>query len=237
MLKKLFTLVLGIIFSSATVVYFYVQHRSTKVTLSPDEKYDAGVFFDFAKEQLPKRQEELDAYLKNGRTSEGPNLFELEDRRNLYKTVTAIANKDIQTLQAMPKDELEYKDGQLWVPGKRFKNQFDGLLVSRILGSKNALFFVIYHALLNASETDNQQTLAMLKVLLEKGLNPNTLCGGAYFVKDNPDAEYAPDFVNIMTLYEATDRYFPIAHGLLKQFGIVKKTPEELGYLSDKKGE
>lgn len=214
--------------------YFYIQHHNKRVVLTPDQKYDVQVFFDFAQDQLPKTEEAVAFYLKNGRTSEGKNLFELEDQRNLYKTVTAIANRDTATLQSMPKDELEFKDGQLWVPGEKFKNQFDGLLMSQILGAKNALFFVIYHALLNTSENDTKKTLAMLKILLEKGLNPNTLCGHVYFVKDNPDDTYAPDFVDIMTLYEATNRYFPAAHDLLKQFGMVKKTPEEIGYLSGK---
>lgn len=233
-MKKQHIYVFFVLLAATGAAYFYFNNPFKRIPLTPDEKFDIEVFFNFAKEQLPITEEKISSYRTTEHVPDEPNLFELEDKRNLYKTVTAIASGDITTLQSMSKDELEFKDGQVWVPGEKFKNQFDGRLLSRILGAKNALFFVIYHALLNTSETDKQQTLAMLKVLLEKGLTPNTLCGLVFFVKDNPDDTNAPDFVDVMTLYEATDRYFPAAHDLLKQFGMVKSKKQDFGYLDIK---
>lgn len=70
-----------------------------------------------------------------------------------------------------------------------------------MFGSENAFFFVLLHAALNESPEDDAATLAMLDVLLEKGLSISPRSVRVYWVKDKPE-DAAKDYIAEMPLVE-----------------------------------
>jgi len=218
-MKKEYVILSVILVAAAGVAYFYYSPsiKSERRELTADQRADIKVFFDFAQEQLPIAEQKLSDERKK-RTGEQKEIDALQDKINLCKTVIAIAHNDLKTLEAMTAQELQFKNGDLWVPASKFKNNMEGRLMSHIIGGENALFFVIYHAILNTSYADDKNTLTMLKLLLEKGLSPDGRCGEVFFVKDKPTDTSAPDYVAEFTLDELAQGVLPAARDLLRQY-------------------
>lgn len=181
---------------------------------------DKKPFFDFAKENIPVLTREI-AEVKRKTPDDARKIEHLENDLKTYKVATIVANKDIEALKKMTKEELQ-TSGQIWVPADRFKDQMKGLLASRIIGALNAIGYVIFHSATNKTEEDNKKSLEMLQILLDKKLNPNALAGDVYWVKNKPEDKSSYDYVGNYSFVGATlENSFPEALELLLKNGAV----------------
>lgn len=180
---------------------------------------DITIFFKYARENLPKIPDEI-ARLEKEAPQDQQKIKHARDVLNLYKVATLIEDRNIDELKKMDAKQLKFQDGQIWVPGKLFKDQMDGRLASRILGGENALAFTLFYSIFDKSDEDADKTLTLLKVLLDKGLDPNGWAGEAYFVKNDPSDSFSSDYPAVYSLPEVAIIYSsPEALKLLIEHG------------------
>ncbi len=111
------------------------------------------------------------------------------------KVVQLIANRDVKGLNKL--DATNYltfkrEEGLIAVDGNP-----TGRVRLVLWGATNALVFVLLHSALNESTEDDAKTLAMLDVLLEKGLELNAVGRTLDFTKENPDVSPPMSLVQI----------------------------------------
>ncbi len=98
--------------------------------------------------------------------------FENSDKK-LLSIIQLIAKRDIEGLKACSADDLTFgTDAVVWVDGEHYSLINNEKAIQQVCYTgTNALPFVLLHSSLNQSEQDDKTTLAMLDMLLDKGLD------------------------------------------------------------------
>lgn len=132
-----------------------------RVTLAQD----ITVFFNYAQQELQKNP--------------------ASEQTELLKVINIIGNRNIQALKQLSPEQLQFKfrKSEFEVPVEQFKNNKDDRVVSRTLTGQNAIAFVLFHSILDNTPEDEEKTLAMLNVLFDKKLDPNTKAEQRFAVK------------------------------------------------------
>lgn len=212
-------IIIGSIVLVAILVGGFYYYRSQKIA-QPKEivAQDIAVFFNYAQEQLPTLTSELETAQKESPQDEA-KINKLKETLKTYKIAQAIARKDLKTLENATSDELQFKGGQIWVEGDRFKDTMEGKLSSRILGGKNAIAFILFHSAMDKTQEEKDKTIAMLKIVFAKKLDPNTQAGEVFWVKNKATDTTSFDYVALFSLPEAAALYsFPQAQQLLNDY-------------------
>lgn len=201
----------------------YNTHISTSKPIHVnDNASDMAVFFDYVQERLPQLSKKI-AELKRNSPTDSSKIRPLEDELATFKVAKVIMDKDIHVLKQMTPDELK-KGGQIWVNSpEKFKEQMEGRLAGRIIGGQNALAFVLFNSAMNRTESDNEKTLQMLKIMLEdKKLDPNAKAGQVFWLKNKPTDETSYDYVAHFSLIGAAIiNSFPQALEMLLKYGAI----------------
>lgn len=184
-----------------------------KTTLTQSQKADIKVFFDYAAQQLPLLMNKLEE-MEQKALHDKQEANRLRIKINFLFVVCIIAAKDIEALKHLPKDALEFNNGQIVVSGQAFENSVNGRLAGSILMGENALIFALFHAALNTTQEDDEATLVILKLLLAKGLNRNPKAARVLWLKDSPAHELARDYVYSYSAKSVIDTFFPQAKQL-----------------------
>ncbi len=151
------------------------------------------------------------------------DLASLKDSLKIYIVANLISEGNIEALEKMPREQLQFYDGQIEVEGKLFDDAGPGYLVSRAISGRNALAFVLFHSVLDKTQTDKDKTLAMLQVLLHKKLNPNARTGELLWVSKSESSTTAWDYIRHLWLREVAAKYsFPEAQALLEKYSTPK---------------
>ncbi len=182
---------------------------------------DIDVFFNYAKEQLPKITDYISYIEKAKKTSshDEVKIKQLNEVLKTYKICSAISDGDLKALESSSLEELEFKDGQIWVAAKYFQENMKGLLTSRILAGENALAFVILHSAMDKTEENKAKTISMLKILFNKKLNPNIKAGHVYWLKNDLKDTKSLDYVSSFSLSEAAIKFsFKEVQDLLQDY-------------------
>lgn len=190
-------------------------------TIQAHPAEEIGVFFNYAKEKLPKLSLEI-ADAQKETPLDTATLKQLQEQLKTFKIINLIAERNIEALKEMSPEELELTYRQICVDSDRFKDtmRWDNRLVARMLGGENALVFALFHSATNQTKEDNEKTVAMLEILLNKGLNPNPQATFVYWVKDNAADTDAKDYVRPISLPQIALLYsFPQALELLLKHG------------------
>lgn len=197
---------------------FYI-YRSIKIAQAKQAMAeDIAVFFNYAQEQLPVLTTELEQAEKESPKDE-KKISNIKEKIKTYTIAEAIAKHDLKTLENATPEELQFKDGQIWVEADRFKDTLEGRLNSRILAGENALAFVLFHSILDKTQEDKNATIAMLKILFDKKLDPTNEAGECFWAKDKPTDTRLCDYVATFSLPEAAQIYsFPEAQRLLNDY-------------------
>jgi len=154
--------------------------------IAQDAQLSAKPFFDVAAEFVANYASIVAETKKKGGSVD--NLTYLAQELEKAKIAVAIAQVDLKTLQEAPTSLLA-SQGQIMVDASRFggSEAERGDIVRIGFGAENAFGFVLLHAAGNKSAQDVANTLAMLKVLCEKNLNPYAFVGHAFFDKEGRD--------------------------------------------------
>lgn len=213
----------NIIISGAVVLVILVggfyYYRSQKIAQAKEIiARDMQVFFKYAQDQLPIVTAELEKTEKESPQDE-KTINQFKEIVKTYTIAQAIAQADLKTLENATAEELQFKNGQIWVDAEKFKDKMEGKLSSRILGGENAIAFVLFHSALDKTDEDKAKTMTMLKILFAKKLDPNTQAGEVFWVKNSPTDSSALDYVSLFSLSEAAEIYsFPEAQRLLSDY-------------------
>ncbi len=199
--------------------YYYRLHKNNQSEKIAHDKEviakDIAVFFNYAQEQLPKVATDLEM-AKKERQLDKVKVNRLKEETQTYKIAQAIANYDLNALEAFNPEELQA--GQIWVEGDRFQDTMEGKLVSRILGG-SALAFVLFHSVMDKTAADKNRTIAMLKILFAKKIDPNIEAGEAFWVKDKPTDTKSYDYISLHSLPEVAMIYsFPEVQQLIENY-------------------
>lgn len=212
------TIIYGLIIIVITACALYLYKVKKSASIKSAQADDIAVFFKHAQEELPKLALEI-TNIEKETPSNTTKLHDLKEQLKTFKIVSFIKDRDIESLKKLTAEELTFKDGQIWVDGNKFKDTMGGKLTSRILGGENAIPFVLFHSILDTTEQDREKTLAMLKILFEKQLNPHTQAGLVYWLKSQPSDTHSHDYVALFSLPEiATEYSFPAAQKLLLEY-------------------
>lgn len=213
----------------AVAVYYFKNKTTIKSSPSQSEALqtraeDMKVFFDYAKEKLPKLPQEIEELKRNPEANKTKLIYAQDDLKG-FKIPQLIADRNINALKEATPEQLNIMV-QIWVEGKRFKNQMEGRLSSRIIGAQNALGMVILHSAMDKTDQDKANTLEMLKILLDKKLDLNAIVGDVYWVKDDPKKDVALDYVGNYSLVESALIYsYPAVLEFLLKHGATFNKP------------
>ena len=216
MIMSILAILIIILFGS---FYYYRSHRNHVSEKNAPNKemiaQDIAVFFNYAQEQLPKVSIDLET-TKGGKKPDKVKVSQLKDTLQSFKIAQAIATYDLKALEESTPEELEAV--QIWVEGDRFQYSMDGRLASRILGG-SALALVLFHSIMDKTSEDKNRTIAMLKILFTKRLDPNIQAGEAFWVKDKPTDTKSYDYISLYSLPEVASFYsFPAAQQLIENY-------------------
>lgn len=169
-----------------------------------------STFFTYAREQIPTITAEIDELSKDVVKNQ-EELSAKKNKLNLYRAIAVIADRDIEGLKAIDVLDLSFND-QLNVSGDYFKTEVidaltggaatKGLFSHAMLGGQNALAFVVFNAARDKTIEDKQKTLKMLKLLLDKKLDPHAQAGLVFWIKDNPKDTHALDYIAVADIVE-----------------------------------
>lgn len=162
---------------------------------------DARVIFRYVHESAPFFKHQVE----NLKKSDQGNKEVLADQQKkllLCEVIDIIASQDIESLSKLAPSSLIFDNVPITVPGNKFKDDFQGRCIARMIEAENALGFVLFHSLLDSSDEQEQKTLQLLRVCFEKGLDFNTKFSFVYWVKNNKEDKGAFDYVSILTLDE-----------------------------------
>ncbi len=170
-----------------------------------------STFFSHAQEQMP----ELETAIR--RLAEDPSknekeFLEKQALLELYCIIDMIAQRNVDQLTSVDAEHLRFSDGQVWVPGSQFDSKFvptedPRLFTCALLGGGNALAFVLFNSARDKTVQDKKDTLAMIQLLLGKGLDPNAYAGIAYFIKNSLTSTGSADYPRVMSLLEVAKKY------------------------------
>ncbi len=192
----------------------------------PDRDAFISTFFSYAQEQIPNLEAEIKKLSEDPAKNE-KELLENQDLLNLYQIVDLIAQRKIDALKSLDSKQLSFAYGQIGAPGDKFDPKFvpstkpgekgdPSLFAYALLGGENALAFVLANSARDKTIQDKKDSLAMIQLLLEKNLNPSSLAGIAYFIKDSPTSKSASDYPRyVPLLLAAVDWSYPEAAELI----------------------
>jgi hypothetical protein len=208
------TLIGAVILTVSILVYRTVHNRK--------DTEEIEVFFKFAQKQLPNISAEIEK-LKKEQPLNQEKLNETLAQQHTYKMASVIAKRDSDTISKMTLEELQ--GGQIEVDANHFKNTMQGRLNSRMIGGENAINFALFYSVNDRTATDKKKTLEIIKILLDKKLNPNAMSTTVYFVKDKPSDSHALDYVGHFSATALAILYgYPeLLELLLQNGGIVKQ--------------
>lgn len=210
-------------------VYYFKNKTTIKSSSSQSETLqtradDMKVFFDYAKEKLPKLPQEIEE-LKRKPEENKIKLMYAQDELKGFKIPQIIADRNLNALKEATPEQLSV-GVQIWVKAERFKDQMEGRLSSRIVGAQNALGIVILHSAMDKTDQDKANTLEMLRILLDKKLDLNAIVGDVYWVKDDPKKDVALDYVANYSLVESALIYsYPVVLEFLLKHGATFNKP------------
>lgn len=160
----------------------------TEVAVSEKEvaRDHVAAFFKCAQEEFVA----VKAHLKE-KALDAKTVKQLQKHAKKLAVLDSIARRDSKSLAAAQKSDLEfYKDDlYVWVLADNCTEKLQGRLVSFTFDAENALPFVLYHSALDLSDADNAATLAMLKVLFDKGLDAQVAGCSGYWLKNEKGAD------------------------------------------------
>ncbi|HEV2600841.1 MAG TPA: hypothetical protein VGT41_00950 [Candidatus Babeliales bacterium] len=226
--KKIFSF--SVILIPVVLASIYYYYRSQKI--APAQEFtaqeiaqakelmtqDIAVFFNYAQEKIPQFLTDIEMAEKETPQDESKINY-LKEELKTYKIAQTIAQHDLKTLEEATPEQLSFKNGDISVEGDRFKYTGNGRLTSRMLAGENALAFVLFHSAMDKTQEDQDKTMAMLKILFNKKLDPNTKAGEVYWVKDKPTDKSGYDYVSTFSLSQAASIYsFPQAQQLLHDY-------------------
>ena len=182
------------------------------------QAYDINVFFTFAQKSIPQLNKNITMFsTKEDGNKEG--IDQMQQELETYKLATLIAKRNVEGLNKISEEQLGITP-QIIVPAKFFKDQMNGLLHAKGIGGENALALVIFHSALDTTPEEQQKTLKMLRILIDKGLNINAQVGDVFFVKDHPGDKRSLDYVeNYPLVIQALIFSYPTVLELLLKHG------------------
>lgn len=137
----------------------------------------------------------------------------------LVEAMKIIINRDIEGLKKVCPEVLNDKF-KLYIDGDKLKNNLDGRLSIYGISGENILFFVLFNSAANRTDEDNIATLEMLKIIIKKGVNLDSV---AVDVCINQQGEIIMDYFGKYSLLEFARFYsFPAAVELLRENGATE---------------
>lgn len=220
MKKQIVLIVLALIGAGAVGWYYY---RTSPCLLSScSKKPTQGVmpFFSEVPKQLAQANSEVEKLVREG-ASEKPIVTKTENGEITSASPLAVAKatleslriidiimrRDIDQLKSTAVESLQ-RNIDVSIGGEHFKHipTDQGIVTSAQLAGENALAMVLFHAALDKTQQDKDATLAMLQVLFDKKLDPNTKGGIVYWVQP-PGEQGAYDYVALLSLPEVASEF------------------------------
>ncbi len=145
-----------------------------------------AAFFRCAQDELATVKAHLKEQVLDVKT-----VKRLQKHMRKLTVLDCIARRDSNGLAAAQKNELEFYTDNISVEVSVdcCTQTLQGRLVSFTFDAENALPFVLYHSALDLSDADNAATLAMLKVLFDKGLDAQVVGCSGYWLRNEKGAD------------------------------------------------
>ena len=224
--KKIIIAVLATIIIGASAFYYIAPKLINSYAvfkIRSQNTQDIATFFKYAKEEtLNGLMHEIEEKAKKETPINPMSAADIQEEIEATKTTIAIfdiiAERNIEALKQISTEQLE-EGFRIFVPAAYFNDDMGGTLVSRYIQGGNAIAAVLFHSALDRTSQDKEKTLAMLRVLFDKKLDPNTQARELYWVKDSPSDDRALDYVQTMSLPELAEKYsFDDAQKLLQEY-------------------
>jgi hypothetical protein len=105
-------------------------------------------------------------------------------------------------LKSISTDNLQ-RDIAISIRGELLKEipTGQGTLIAAQLKGKNALAMVLFHSALDQTQQDENATLAMMQVLFDKKLDPNTQARVAYWIQSQ-DQDIPHEYISLFPFQE-----------------------------------